>query len=109
MPYVLLEAISAGLPIVSTKVGGVKDLIREGVNGYLVQPEDPNELYQKLFELTISEEKRVIFGTKSKKLADYYSVDRMVEQTIEVYKEAIRNYSPNRRAKSILVMEERNL
>ncbi|MGH2886458.1 MAG: glycosyltransferase, partial [Solirubrobacteraceae bacterium] len=40
-PYVVLEAMSAGLPIVSTDVGGVREAITDGRDGMLVAPADP--------------------------------------------------------------------
>ncbi len=43
-PVVLLEAMAAGLPLVATRVGGNEELIRQGVNGQLVEPEDPGAL-----------------------------------------------------------------
>ncbi|WP_276348732.1 glycosyltransferase family 4 protein [Daejeonella sp. JGW-45] len=40
MPTVILEAMSMGIPVISTKVGGIPELIEDGVNGYLFQPGD---------------------------------------------------------------------
>ena len=40
-PVVAIEALAAGRPVVSTDVGGVADVVRDGVDGLLVPPEDP--------------------------------------------------------------------
>lgn len=44
LPMAILEAMAAGLPIVGSAVGGVPTAVREGVNGFLVEPEDPGAL-----------------------------------------------------------------
>jgi glycosyltransferase involved in cell wall biosynthesis len=43
-PNVLLEAMSTGLPVVATSVGGVPEIVQHGRNGFLVSPHDPTEL-----------------------------------------------------------------
>jgi glycosyltransferase involved in cell wall biosynthesis len=47
-PYVIVEALANGMPIVSTNVGGVSDAVLEGQNGYLVAPGDAVDLADKL-------------------------------------------------------------
>ena len=46
-----LEAMAAGLPLVGTRVGGIPELIRDGENGYLCSPADPNDLAEKINRL----------------------------------------------------------
>lgn len=43
-PYVVIEAMRAGLPIVSTPEGVLQDLISDGVNGFLIRPDSPEEI-----------------------------------------------------------------
>ena len=43
-PNTLLQAMAIGLPVVATRVGGVPDIITDGVNGLLIQPNDVNAL-----------------------------------------------------------------
>jgi glycosyltransferase involved in cell wall biosynthesis len=48
MPMVLLEAMSAGLPVISTRVEGIPEVVRDGVDGLLVEPGDSEQLAQAL-------------------------------------------------------------
>ena len=46
LPLVVLEALSLGLPILSTPVGGIPDIIKNGENGFLTNSDDKNEIVE---------------------------------------------------------------
>jgi len=52
-PLAVLEALSAGLPVVSTKVGGLAEILEDGENGFFINsvPPDPNEIADKITKL----------------------------------------------------------
>ncbi len=50
-PLALVEAMAYGCPIVATAVGGIPELIQDGVNGLLCEPQDPSCLAQKIITL----------------------------------------------------------
>lgn len=64
---VVIESMAFGKPVVGTRIGGTKEQIEDGVNGYLVEPNNPSEL-AKALELLISDsEKRQTMGMNGKK------------------------------------------
>ena len=62
LPNVFMEAMSQGLPCVSTPVSGVPEIIREDVTGYMVEPDNVSMLVKALHALIANPEKRERFG-----------------------------------------------
>jgi glycosyltransferase involved in cell wall biosynthesis len=88
-PYSILEAMSLARPIVATDVGGVGEAIEDGVTGRLVPPHDEARLAAAIVEL-ISDPglaKKLGEAARARMLARF-SFDRMVDETISVYREA---------------------
>ena len=61
-PMAILEAMAAGLPIISTAVGGIPDMVQHGVSGLLVAPRAPHELASALAQLAGDVELRRALG-----------------------------------------------
>jgi len=59
---VCMEALAAGLPIVATKVGGIPDMVKEGVTGHLIERDDPDSLGDALYHLARSAVTRARMG-----------------------------------------------
>ena len=62
MPYALLEAMAAGLPIISTANGGIPDVIENWVNGILIQPKQAGQLARAIIKLLSNKKARTEFG-----------------------------------------------
>jgi glycosyltransferase involved in cell wall biosynthesis len=85
-PYSILEAMSAGLPIVATEVGGIPEMINDGKNGLLVESQNPQALAEKIKILIEDENLRKIFGEETKqKVKDEFEMEKMIKKTREVY------------------------
>jgi glycosyltransferase involved in cell wall biosynthesis len=85
-PYVFLEAAARGLPIVTTDVGGAAAVVSEGVNGYIV-PQHRLELFAgHLARLGNDPELRARMSAASRNTAQRFSLDNMVEQTLDTYR-----------------------
>jgi len=65
---VILEGMASGLPVVSTCVGGIPEVLKNGENGFLVNPNDPPAFANAIEILAKSRELRQGLGKKGKKL-----------------------------------------
>ena len=78
MPNVLMEAMSSGIPVVATKAGSVPELIQNGITGFLVDCEQPEQLADSIAKLVQSKELRAQFSVNARKfISDNYSVEHV--------------------------------
>lgn len=81
LPMVLLEAKSWGLPLISFDImTGPSDIIRSGVNGYLVRANDVNDLAEHIEKLIQSKEKRMKFSLDSQLDMERFDFDEIIEK-----------------------------
>jgi glycosyltransferase involved in cell wall biosynthesis len=79
MPIALLEAGAAGLPCVATDVGGVTEILHDGVSGRVVPPEDPEALAGALHEnLASAATRRVRGAALRRRIGERFGLDAMV-------------------------------
>jgi glycosyltransferase involved in cell wall biosynthesis len=84
---VLLEAMSAGVPIVATRTGGIPEIVLEGKTGILAEPDDPSGLARALLELADDPGKRQALGRAGReRWAQSFTLDRSVDATLEAYR-----------------------
>ncbi|KDE54373.1 glycosyltransferase family 4 protein, partial [Methanoculleus sp. MH98A] len=89
LPVVLLEAMAAGLPIVATNVGGNPDIVEEGVNGYLVNAKNSEEIADRLLVLLQNDEIQEEISANNREKVEMFTWDRVAEAVEEVYQKAI--------------------
>ncbi|WP_308530566.1 glycosyltransferase [uncultured Paenibacillus sp.] len=90
LPIVLLEACAGRLPIVATAVGGNAEVVLDGVNGYLVPPEEPAALARAMERvMAMPPEDRRAMGQRGREhAAANYAMSRVAGKWIELYEQA---------------------
>lgn len=89
MPMSVLDAMGYGLPIVSTEVGGIPKIVRDGVNGYCCKAGDVKEYSSKIKELLKSGNRKA-FGEKSINIVEnQYSLEIHIGKLKELYKKEL--------------------
>lgn len=88
MPYALLEAMAAGLPAITTPVGGIPDVVTDGRHGLFVPPRDPNAIASAAMRLATDRE--ALAGMRvacTERIAADYSVSRVTAAFSQLYRE----------------------
>jgi glycosyltransferase involved in cell wall biosynthesis len=87
LPYTILEAGSASLPVIATIVGGIPEIITDMKSGILVQPKNPKELAHAIsFMIEHPEERRAYSSALHEKVLKDFSLEEMIAKTENVYK-----------------------
>ncbi len=84
LPYVLLEALDAGVPVSAYRVGGIGDVVEHGVSAMLAKADDFDGLVENTAQLFDADLRRKI-AEEGQKVVAAYTLDRMVEATLAVY------------------------
>ncbi len=86
MPMAVLDALGAALPVVSTKVGGIPPIVREGENGFLCAPGDTQSLADAIVRLLQDEPLRRRMGEAGRNLLETeYSLEKHIDRLLTVY------------------------
>lgn len=86
MPWTILEAMAAGLPIVATKVGGVPEMIQDGKDGILVEPQNPQELAGAIKKIVADDNLRESLGDNAFGVVkEKFSLAEMIRKTEELF------------------------
>ena len=91
LPNVLLEAMAAGKPVVATEVGGIPELVVQGVTGVLVPPQDVQALAHAIEGLLGDERRAQAMGAAGReRVGQHFSIAAMIEKTENLYHELLK-------------------
>lgn len=89
LPKVLVEAASCGRPIVTTNAPGCREIVKDGLNGFLVPVKNVDALAEAIHALLKSPEMRIQMGRAGRqRVIDRFSVEKVIEETLEIYDRA---------------------
>lgn len=87
----LLEAMAAGKPIIATKTGVAQELIKHGKNGFLINPDNVEELSEKIIEILNNNQTSSLIGQESRNTVRAFDWEKIAEQVISVYNQSLKN------------------
>jgi glycosyltransferase involved in cell wall biosynthesis len=89
-PVALIEAAAAGKPAVATDVGGVSDVVRDGITGILVRAGDPGGIAAGILSLLRSGDQREAMGIGAREwVRERFSAERLATDIEELYREQV--------------------
>lgn len=91
-PLGIFEALASGTPVVTTRVGGVKEIIIDGENGFLVEPGNPQELAKKTDILLADDKiKQDVSKNARKTIETHYSQEHFLGKYENIYRKSLEN------------------
>ncbi len=98
LPVSLMEACAVELPCIGTKVSGIPEIIEDKCNGFVIDPNSPQQLAEKLARSMKDSKLRYEMGKKSHSIfSKYFQLDSQVKKTLNLYSNIIplENFSTN--------------
>ncbi|MHB1286922.1 MAG: glycosyltransferase [Leptospirales bacterium] len=89
LPRAARESMACGLPVIATRVGATREAVREGHNGFLVPPGNPDQLARKMLHLMIEPDLLKVMGKRSQSMIEERFSQRLwLEENEKVYLKA---------------------
>lgn len=89
-----MEAMAAGKPVVATNIKGNNELVLDGVSGYLVQPNNPEELANRIVTILNNKKLAKEMGKRgSERIKKEFNISTNVKKIERIYNELLTNYN----------------
>jgi len=96
-PVSIIEAMAAAKPVVTTKVGGVSDVVQDGKSGYMVNSNDEEGFSEKLLDLVKNPDRRKSFGAYGREsVKNRFSKERLIKDMEELYNNILNGFPLSR-------------
>ncbi|MFQ6080473.1 MAG: glycosyltransferase family 4 protein [Candidatus Bathyarchaeia archaeon] len=93
LPLTILEAMASGCPVIASRISGVIDVVKDGYNGFLVEPRDVETLSNRIEILAGDHKLREIMGRRAREAVEkWHSWDSIAERVTAIYKEAMETF-----------------
>jgi glycosyltransferase involved in cell wall biosynthesis len=90
LPNTLLEGMACGLPVVALNVGGIKDAVKDGINGYLVGEYSASKILQKILSIIDNPVKSSEMGNKSRQIIEeHFSYSVQAKRFDKLYEDIL--------------------
>jgi L-malate glycosyltransferase len=94
----ILEYMAAGLPVVATDVGGVREAIVEGETGFIVPSGDHAQMAERIIQVLSNDEQARAMGARGKAIVEKFSSVNHLRNTLELYQELLAAHSAGSQA-----------
>ncbi|MBW2081141.1 MAG: glycosyltransferase family 4 protein, partial [Deltaproteobacteria bacterium] len=89
-PLIVLEAMAAGLPVVSTREGAIPEIIDDGVTGFIIDKQNPGKLAEKLEYLISNLDQAKKMGQAGRaKFEQNYTIEKFYHNLVEIFNEVM--------------------
>lgn len=91
--FAVLEAMASGLPVITTNVGAMSEIVSDGENGFLIEPGDYEMLYKKISQLIEDENLRRDMAKRSiEKVENKFNIERIAKKLGDIFIEVLLNW-----------------
>lgn len=86
LPRTNIEALAMSTPVITTDVPGCRDTIRDGIEGFIVPPEDKKSLARAIIRLIEDEKLRMLMANNARERAENaYSIEKIIDEVLSMY------------------------
>lgn len=85
IPLSLLEGMAVGVPVIGSAIGGIPEIVKDGVNGLLVPPQAPCQLADAMLKLLSNDDLCRQMGARGREMVQAFSVDKVAARLLDDY------------------------